>query len=208
MPKKVVLTVGAIIVLIIIVILAMTQFGKSAKPQESISQEEVNSSDSLSKNSIKSLLGLEKNLNCTFSYPDGKSKGTVYVSGNKVRGDFSVAVDNRDMESHMIQDGSYSYIWSGQEGSKFKIDETVKASPTTSSDQVDLDKEVDMKCLPWTIDNSKFAVPADVKFTDISQMMMKVDDMKGKEGNMMDKSACEQITDPQAKAACQSSLGN
>ena len=35
----------------------------------------------------------------------------------------------------------------------------------------DMSKEIDYKCKPWKKDNSKFKVPTNIKFKDMSEMM-------------------------------------
>lgn len=203
MTNQVKVIIAAVVIAALLGIVAFTQLGKSSKsPQETNVAQETKPADSTTKGSIKSLLAAGKNVNCTISYPDAGSTGTVYVSGQKMRGDFNMMVEGKPMESHMIQDGTYVYSWTGSQGAKFKVDETLKASPVPGGQQqnVDLDKEVDYKCSSWSADNSKFTVPTDVKFVDMSETMKQVPTQSGNQGTQP--SACDQITDPQAKAAC------
>jgi hypothetical protein len=67
-----------------------------------------------------------------------------------------------------------------------------------------------MNCSGWIPDNSKFQVPGNVEFTDLSAMMENAK-MQGKPGATapkMDSSVCDQIEDADAKAQCQNALGN
>lgn len=209
MPKKTGIIIGAVILMIIITFFAFNQFSNKTTPGIS-SEEKAVSSDSLTKGSIANLLTSGKNVNCTMTYPDGKGSGIIYVSGKKMRGDFMVNVESLgEVKSSMIQDGEYAYLWSDadKKGTKFKVSGIPTPSPiaNSSNQSVDLNQEVDLKCSSWGVDPSKFTVPSDVEFTDMSAMMEKVQDQSGaiqdNQSNL-----CDSITDPQAKAACVSAL--
>ncbi len=200
MNKQILIGIG-VLVLALIGFLAYSQMNKGANIQE-VAKQDVSSS----KNSIKSLLTGGKNVTCTISYPDNKGSGTVYVAGSKVRGDFSMKVDNKEMMSHMIQDGLFAYMWSddNKTGTKFKIDPNSPAPSATAGQTQDLDSQVDMKCNPWSEDKSKFSAPSDIQFMDMSQMMKN----SGSGPMKPDSSVCDSIADATAKASCIKALGN
>lgn len=210
MSKQLGLIIGIVAVVLIIV---AGVFLLSKKPSSSISQEAVNQQltssgeSTATRGSIKSLLGIGKNETCIVSYPsaEGETKGTVYVSGKKMRGDFTVKdTSGKEIESHMIADEAYNYFWSSAvaQGTKMKIDETVQATPTPNAQTqgTDLDREVDYKCSSWPVDDSKFVPPANIQFMDISQVIKQTQTQPSIMNTQ--KSACEQISDPGAKAAC------
>lgn len=211
MQKQVGIVVGAAVILFIIAIIAFNQFSKTSKTSsETSSSQKTESSESLTRGSIANLLTSGKNVNCTMNYPDGKGSGTIYVSGKKMRGDFTVNVETiGEVKSSMIQDGEYAYMWSDadKKGTKFKVSGIPAPSPTADSNNqsVDLNQEVDLKCSSWGVDPSKFTVPSDVEFTDMSAMMEKVQDQSGAIQNNQS-NLCDSITDPQDKAACVSAL--
>jgi len=131
--------------------------------------------------SLKDLLSLGVTQKCTFSQTGGSgtSEGTTYVSGGKVRGDFTTTSSGKTMITHMISDGKTSYIWTEGEKTGFKMT-AIEASPSTvqtgSADtpvnsQADLDQKADYKCSGWTTDGSLFTPPTNVTFTDFSQML-------------------------------------
>ncbi len=131
--------------------------------------------------SLKDLLSSGAAQKCTFSQTSdsGTSEGTTYVSGGKVRGDFTTTSSGKTMTSHMISDGKTSYIWTEGEKTGFKMTAT-DASPSTvqkdSADnpvnsQADLDQKADYKCSSWIVDGSVFTPPSNVTFTDFSQML-------------------------------------
>lgn len=207
MSKQMQIIIGVAVAALVIGVLAFTQLKKSPQsPQPSVTQEQPAASASTTTGSIKSLLGIGKNQTCKVTYPDGKGKGTIYIADKKMRGDFTMTVNSKETESHMIQDGDVTYFWSGTQGTKMKIDESLKASasPTAGgqSQGADLNKDVDMKCSSWSVDNSMFTAPSDVKFTDLSETMMKMPQNKTGGSSTSPSSYCDQITDPAAKAAC------
>lgn len=167
---------------------------------------------------IFSLLQSGQNVACTFSSTadDTSSSGTVYVSGKNMRGDFQSTINSQTSNTHMIRDGEWMYTWTdGQTtGLKLKITEEDERQGKEMAEKMESDKknqgfdisqQVDYSCKPWGVDQSKFTVPSNVTFTDLSAQM---EDAK----NMMQNSsqsacsACETITDTQAKAACKQSL--
>lgn len=126
---------------------------------------------------LKDLLGLGTAQKCTYS------GGAVYVSGGKVRGDFTASESGKTINSHMIVDGNISYIWTDGEKAGFKMtfnpDATSApsslASPSTAeagqSGMVDAEKPQDYKCEGWVADPAMFSLPAGVTFQDFSSLM-------------------------------------
>lgn len=210
MMNKQMMIIGGIVLVIALVGAGAFFMMNKAQPSTAENMAPVDGIESAqtgTKASIKSLIGANKNVNCTISYPDGKGSGTVYVAGAKVRGDFTFKSEETQMQTSMIQDGEYMYMWNGSQGTKMSIDSVPSASPTASTQQTaDLDSEVDMDCSNWSVDESMFEVPADVKFTDMSAMMEKMQEQTQKMPKT-DSSACDSIADPQTKAACVSALG-
>jgi hypothetical protein len=125
------------------------------------------------KGSLRSLLGLGKNVMCTYggNGEDGTYSGTVYItSSGDMRGDFEARSYDGITNSHMIVKGSTAYSWSGNQGVKMNVKADASASAQAKS-SVDLDSQVDYKCEDWTKDDSKFALPGSVNFLDIEAMM-------------------------------------
>lgn len=174
---------------------------KQMKPASPSSSTETTQSTT-TKGSLRSLLSLGQNTTCTIANPDG-STGTVFVSAGRVRGDFDTQTDKGAMMTHMIQSDGYMYLWQEGEtqGMKVKFDETTSTTDQTTQGNVDLDSEVDLSCVPWVTDGSKFTPPSGVVFTELSAMLQSDDAKKAMQA------ACEQITDPQAKATCLQNFG-
>jgi len=143
--------------------------------------------------SMRDLLAMGKNQRCmvsTSTTDDDGTKtdtvGTIYISGNKIAQEVNVVSTDKDMpvvNMRMITDGEFMYSWnteSKDQGMKIPMtdpsDGGVK-NTNGQSESVDLDNKVDMKCSSWTVDNSKFVIPTDVHFTDLSEMIKNIPTM-------------------------------
>ena len=126
---------------------------------------------------LRGLISLGKDVTCTFSHMDAKneSSGTVYISGNQMRGDFMTKTSaGGTVDSHMIKNGDSVNVWSGNQGAKMvasSMTSTAGESTQQSQGSVDLDQKVDYKCSDWKKDQSKFVLPTFVNFIDIDAMM-------------------------------------
>lgn len=213
MSRQIQLIIAAIIVVILILAGAFYVLGKSKKSQTETPTSQATQAPSAEQSgTIKSLLAMGKDAACDVSYSGegNETSGKIYVSGKKMSGDFSIKLaDGKTMDSHMIQDETYIYSWSSvyPQGTKMKV-ETPTASPTPASSGQpagpNLDQQVQYKCSPWGVDASKFTPPANVKFLDISTMTKTTPSQTqpASGGGNSSSSYCDQLTDPQAKAAC------
>lgn len=121
--------------------------------------------------SLKELLSLGTSQTCTFT--DGANTGVVYIAGGKVRGDFSTQEGGVATQAHSIMDGTDAYTWMDSMNVGFKVSMLAPTSPRGDVPQegMDMDKKVDYHCSSWTVDESKFALPTDITFNDMSDMM-------------------------------------
>lgn len=210
---KLIIAAVVVAILVILAVLFYTQMSKKS-PQSSqgaaVSEQEGTPEVATTKGTIANLLGSGKNVMCQMDYSNesDSTEGTAYVSGEKMRGDFTIeTADGTTMTSHMIRDDQYSYIWTddNSKGTKIKVEVTAdieeKAKPQTQQTGVDVDKEVDLDCSNWTVDNSMFIPPTSIEFTDFSQTLKQVQEQSENVKDLQ-QSVCDQITDPQAKAAC------
>lgn len=215
------LIIAAVVVLILLVAggayLMMSSKGKS-QPQAQTTNTQTakpQTTNSL-KGTILGLLSGGQNVNCQVTYPDNKGTGTVYVSDKKFAGDFTMkGTDGKETTGHMISDGTYMYLWSSgiPMGIKMNLEAAKNAAQNTQNVQsVDINQEVGLNCSPWTPDNSKFTIPTDINFRDMTQLLKQVPaqaagtvtPQTGSTGTKA--SPCDQITDPTAKAACVNAL--
>jgi hypothetical protein len=128
----------------------------------------------MEKTSLKSFMSMAGTQKCDFTDPDSGNSGTVYLDSGKMRGDFSASVGGKTSMTHMINDGKNAYIWMDDQATGFKtsISAIEAMSGQTGMQQtVDINKEVNYKCESWSADPLKFAVPAEIKFQDMSKMM-------------------------------------
>lgn len=129
------------------------------------------------KSSLMSLLTSGKSQSCTFSYvPTGttaQSSGTFYLSGGKMRGDFTVMVPSAPQTTiSMIRDSDYTYMWGPSLPSGIKIKNTLTDAQGNTKKYLDMNQQLDYKCDNWSVDPSKFTPPANITFQDMSSVMM------------------------------------
>lgn len=127
--------------------------------------------------SLRDLLASETPQNCTFltEINGTPSQGNVFVSANKMRGDFDSQIDGKTVKSHMIVADNTSYLWSeGQnQGIKVEFDESDLENADEFAEQAKLDvnAELDYDCDTWIPDNTVFQIPSEVQFTSLDEMM-------------------------------------
>ena len=133
--------------------------------------------------SLKDLVAQGRSVQCSFSFNDDKAKtsstGTLFASGKKFSQTSQVIMNNGKtpvtQRMNVISDGSFVYTWNPEvksSGMKISMDTGSAPTPGTAKEApANLDQKMDMKCTPWTADETKFNVPTDVKFTDLSSMM-------------------------------------
>ena len=135
------------------------------------------------KSTLKNLLGMDKNLTCTYTFEDAENKfqvkGTTYISGKKFaqEGETTDPTDKtKTIKNYMVSDGDYVYTWGELQkgaGMKIKLEEPKDGTPKTdvAGAKGNMDKEYDMNCTHWDVDQARFNIPADIKFTDYSEIM-------------------------------------
>src|SRR5690606_25595437 len=97
------------------------------------------------------------------------SKGTVYITGPKIRGDFTSSVEvpglvSMDVTSHMISDGEFIHTWTSLSNEGYKNAVSSKTEANTETGAVSFDQNLNYKCNPWNVDESKFLLPSDITF--------------------------------------------
>lgn len=145
-----------------------------ATNEDTQTETEVSPTPATTSGSLKSLLSSTTSQQCNFqdtSTPSASSEGTVYVSQQKMRGDFSTTSNGLTQKSHIIIDGSKSYIWiDGQkQGFVTSFNATSTTAPTNASQSLDLNQKINFSCNSWNPDSSQFTRPSTVQFTDITE---------------------------------------
>ncbi len=111
-----------------------------------------------------------------------KQSGVVYIQGKNANTYMETEIDGKIDKMHVLKLGDWQYMWTEGEkqGSKFMFTEEEMKQLQEKSEQfqqdnnqsgVDLDSKLDYKCVPWVPNSSVFAVPTDVTFQDLTQMM-------------------------------------
>lgn len=151
---------------------------------------------------------------CTFSNTSETPavQGVTYISSGKVRGDFSTAIADKTITSHMIVEGNTNYMWTDEQkvGFKMTIDTDAAATPVPtgsamSQQAFDMNKTMEYNCSPWVVDASLFVPPTNIEFSDFSDML-KSSGEGIPAGNQTACKACEQLTG-ESKTQCQTALG-
>lgn len=154
---------------------------EAAKEGTNTEQNQEGDKEELSFGSMQDLLIHGKPLKCTYSdVSDGEGEvtGVVYIANNKRRTEFKVIEKETDkkLEMNSIFAGEWMYSWSDSttEGMKMNIKEIkgdVQFEKYSQGETDTMKKKIDYKCRPWIIDNSKFTVPLDVDFKDMTEIM-------------------------------------
>lgn len=152
-------------------------FSNSAAPQQNATQgTQADTTQDATGNgaftgSLADLVGRGGDWKCTFgSEGTGfSSSGTSYVSQGKMRADFTSKIEQlkQTVDSHMIQDGGFVYVWTSLAPQGFKAKTTLgtKDSATQFNAQgVNIDQKYAYNCTPWTVDGSLFDLPTGVTF--------------------------------------------
>ncbi len=176
----------------------------------------TNATSSHQTQTLADLMSANQSQQCTFSLddPNGRQDWTMYVDGEKMRGNYTVTTsDGSDWSGSTIRDGVYSYNWGTYQGqvtgTKLKLASLASDANanlnTNSADpgrEFDINQSVDMTCKNWTPDASKFVPPSDVNFTDLTATV----ESANEQTQAAACSACDAMSDESAKQACKTSL--
>lgn len=144
--------------------------------------ENIEKEENLKAN-ILDLMKLGKSVKCTYEVKseDATTKGQTYVSNGKTRTEMTIdAADGTKIDSFTITEGDWMYMWSSEseQGNKISLKEmesAAKDAVTENSENEasynDQMEKVDYKCSPWIADDSKFNIPTNIEFIDLSEMM-------------------------------------
>jgi hypothetical protein len=102
------------------------------------------------------------------------SQGTVFISGDKVRGEFSTTAQGQSMTMSFLTTGGYTYTWTSMMPTMgFKMKNTASANTTNNtaamSSAWDASAIGDYTCDTWSVDPAKFVVPTTVTFKEMAQ---------------------------------------
>lgn len=209
MKRNTILAIATIVILLLTAggfLLSKKASYKTSLPTQSATTNQETQAES---KSLKDLFTSGVSQTCTFSV-GSESTGNVYVANGKMRGDFTVNAADKVITSHMISDGKTSYVWMDGEKTGFKMAFDVSnASPVpeaSASTTVDLNKKFDYNCTPSVSDASKFSLPTDVTFTDMSELKAPKIPAGGMDAKAAQCAACNQAPSGY-QAQCKAALG-
>jgi hypothetical protein len=202
------------------------QTGQGQNAEKAVSADSQNTQPQNQENkvsaSLKDLLGMGKTVKCTSTNTSDKfsTTGTTYVSGEKVRSDVVSKMENAtETNSHIIVAGGWMYMWNEGATTGIKIDTNAakqEAAPApdnssqgnaSSQPSDQFDNKANFDCSPWTADESVFAIPQNVSFTDQSALLNNLKNNVPKApGNAC--AVCDSIPDATAKAQCKANCAN
>ncbi len=104
---------------------------------------------------------------------DMDNSGTVYIDGERIRGDFTTIAEGRKMDTSFIFREGYSYTWSSalpNTGFKMKVEKTATGdtkADTSGTYSWNAEQIGDYNCVAWTVGLDKFALPRGVTFNEV-----------------------------------------
>ncbi|MFZ2188078.1 MAG: hypothetical protein WAV73_00755 [Candidatus Moraniibacteriota bacterium] len=185
-----------------------------------IAEKKDDGGSSIFSGSLKDLMAKGTSMQCSWSADNesGKVSGTVYVNGDKFYQEFlSSQPEKGEMKSFILNDGEWLYQWStfSKMGTKMKMDEAKKLAEDFQENPAmkapggqdvavkseDLDSKFDYNCKKWNVDASKFVLPTDIQFNDLSQMLNALPKEAGGKPEIDVCQMCESLP-AEAKASC------
>ena len=137
--------------------------------------------------SLRELVAKGGSLKCSVKEADvtRKQEVTYYVDGKsqKMRADIKMDIGesgtSKTINSSMIMDKQTVYSWSSEQpgtGMKFTLDlgSTGAKKPADNNNSVDVNSKMDFNCEKWAIDDTLFVLPANIKFTDLSETIKNI----------------------------------
>jgi len=109
-------------------------------------------------------------LTCTITQNVNNTKvtGTMFMGSGMMRGEYTTKVQNVNIDSNFIVRDGFTYTWSSMTpnaGFKVAIPAVGSTASTANTSSFDVSQVEDYKCEAWTLDASKFTLPAGVTFT-------------------------------------------
>lgn len=173
---------------LIVATLILSACGKEKINEGMDINEENNQTEISEKKSLKELLGLGISQKCTFEISDEAqtTKGELLIDGNKFKQSMEMMTEEGLMKVNTISDGEYFYSWNeGIEGSgtKMKIEKENEVSEEDVQEQenINWEEKFDYKCSPVVLSEADFALPTDIEFVDLSEMIQNFENMTPEE---------------------------
>lgn len=162
---------------------------------------------------VADIFKTSKDEKCTFDSKtsDSETKGTIYATQNKDYGTFALTSSGKTTTNYVIRNANSFYIWGGSLPTGIKmtmsVDDLAKnISSSQYSGSFNANQKVDYNCTNWTVDESLFTPPANIKFTNFGGVALPSGANSTQTANPSSQcSICASLTG-QAKSACLSSF--
>lgn len=139
---------------------------------------------------FQEVLKLGTRLKCDFSSEteDGTISGTAYTDGSQMRQESTLEQGEERIESNVIVKNEEVYAWSSvQPGQGMKVSladvESRQEEQTSEQEEADMspgmEQSFEYSCEKWNVDESKFQLPQDIDFQDMSSMLEAVQSLEG-----------------------------
>ncbi|RJR28974.1 hypothetical protein C4564_04070 [Candidatus Microgenomates bacterium] len=217
MNKKIIISGGILILLVVFAASAFILRGNSTSTENSKDQKEASNmmldemqTESGDMKSLKDLMSLAADQHCKFTDTESNSSGEVFVSNGQMRGDFVSKSNGETYSAHTISDGTTVYVWMDESGMGFKTDiSKLEASGDEEknevSEAVDLNKQVEYECNTWSVDSSVFNIPDNIDFQSYDSLMNSAMGNDGDTTSAIDCSTCDSLP-AEAQGQCRSLL--
>ena len=144
--------------------------------QEIANKESAGNKDGNYFETLTDLMKRGKSMKCTYTQEvegGGTATGVVYMADKKARTEITTSEGTGHAgKMYALVDHEWTYSWA--EGSSQGYKMTLKASePGEKNEKTisDMSKKIKFECKSWKKDNSKFKVPTNIEFQDLSEMM-------------------------------------
>lgn len=171
-------TAGIVIAIVILAGLgwyfASGKFGNNLKSENNSASQNSTLDLRSQPTTLKEILALEKTQVCDVSFiaQDLQNKATIYLSGKRMRADYFAKINDKEVSSHIINDGKYLYTWADGTtvGVKFSADvnENLGNENKDSIPSIDPDEKYTFNCKPWVAIETLLNSPSNISFTDMS----------------------------------------
>jgi type IV secretory pathway VirB2 component (pilin) len=117
---------------------------------------------------------LAKGISQSCKYSTQNSTGTIYMSGGKERGDFtlvSTQTGGTPSTAHMIIMDNTNYLWTDgmKTGVKMAFDPNATPAPSaTPATGFDANTKLNYQCSAWVVDSTLFTLPTGISFMAIA----------------------------------------
>ncbi len=191
-----------------------TQNQNPSEVQNDSTTTETESELAMESTSLKELMTRGRDIECSWNSTDAnnQSSGTIYVTKDKGRANFTSTDEGQTRTGHMIfMAGSIntSYVWMDGEDKGFKMSfENTTEAETSSSQGMDPNENYDYSCKSWDADSSFFEPPSNIDFQEfnIPALPAASSSTSGQTQMQLDPAAiCNSLSEP-AKSQCLSSI--